>query len=67
MVKAALLAISGFVLATLGLSAYYTGTLGNVFSGGGFAQGNDTLAHACIPDAKEESEEIFFLSCGGIF
>jgi hypothetical protein len=61
----ALLLMLGFVSGALGI-ALFTGNSPVV------AESSHLLASvsgvdACVPDTKSEEDDIFFLSCGGIF
>lgn len=62
------LAALGFVLATFGLSTYAGETLMRLYatSEPERTQPDTRVATACIPDVAEQ-DEIFFLSCGGLF
>ena len=65
--KALALATLGFTLGLLGISAYEGRSPTGVFLSQANS-GRGTLASAsCVPEEQAESDEIFFLSCGGIF
>lgn len=68
--KAALL-LAGAVIGAFGVSAYLSTSADSLFSRG-FWQGmrsslgkNQPMASACVPQTKEN--DIFFLTCGGIY
>lgn len=62
------LLVGGFVLGTLGITAYTKTPIESMLTVGSDAEVKNApapIAHACT--AIDNHDDIFFLSCGGIF
>ena len=60
------LLVAGFAIGGAALLSYDPHVRGALFNAITSAH-EQPLALACIPDANTQEDEIFFLSCGGIF
>lgn len=66
-IRAMVLAVVGFLLGTLGVSLYANsqGLPGFLQSLTATKQSHASLANACVPVSTDD--DIFFISCGGIY
>jgi hypothetical protein len=66
-IKAAALLALGFMGGVLGISLYSNSTLAQSIPQLLADTSGPVAANACVSDVQADEDEIFFLSCGGIF